>query len=150
MDSELELLKEENDRLKAESTKLKKHLAVIEGIRTSKDTGGSETQHNINLRESMIETWMGTGLTRKQAIIAARGRDGLQEADETAKDAHSTVGDIASYFKRLKTCKFPAIKQEIYDFAETNKAPDDILRALGKLPEKVYEGIDDILMAIQL
>jgi len=149
MDSELELLKEENDRLKAESTKLKKHLAVIEGIRTSKDTGGSEPQR-INLRESMIETWMGTGLTRKQAIIAARGRDGLQEADETAKDAHSTVGDIASYFNRLKTCKFPAIKQEIYDWAETNKAPDDILGALKKLPEKAYKGLDDILMAIQL
>lgn len=137
-----EELEEIKARLLAENAKLKKHLALL----SEAGGKGSELQR-INLRESLIESWQGIGLTREQAIIAMRGRDGLQEADENKDAAPSTVADLLSYFNSLK---FPAIKQEIYDWAETKKAPDDILKALKKLPEKAYKNINDIALALQV
>ncbi len=53
----------------------------------------------------------------------------------------ATESRLAQY---LNDTSFPATREEIITMAEENGAPDDILEALSKLPEAVYDTIHEV------
>lgn len=55
---------------------------------------------------------------------------------------------LRSVVQYLKGIDMPASKQEIVETAERNNAPQDVMNVLNKIPDQVYEQMDDIWRAI--
>jgi len=60
------------------------------------------------------------------------------------------VGDIASYFNRLKTCKFRRLNKRFTIGGDQQKHLMTSWGLSKSCRKKAYKGLDDILMAIQL
>lgn len=56
-----------------------------------------------------------------------------------------STGDILQY---LRGIRFPIRKGGLLDRARDNKAPQEIMDVLDKLPEQVYRSTADINMAV--
>ena len=52
--------------------------------------------------------------------------------------AHSQVANF------IKDLDFPASKQDIINAAEDNNAPEQVIKALEKIPDQVYNSIGDV------
>ena len=64
------------------------------------------------------------------------GRDMLRD-EETWSDS-----DLTCCFRDFD---FPATKQELIDYAESNNLPDQIMDVLYDLPDKSFSSIEDLL-----
>ena len=56
-----------------------------------------------------------------------------------------TLRAVVQYLKGLD---LPASKQEIIDTAHRNQAPQDVVDVLQKIPDRVYEQMDDVWRAL--
>lgn len=52
--------------------------------------------------------------------------------------AHSSV------LNHLKDAQFPCSKQDLIDLAEDNHAPEKVIEAIEKLPDKMFDSTSDL------
>jgi len=69
---------------------------------------------------------------------------GSRAAHEEGSMHAGTMGGMAKFQQYLHSVKYPAAKQDMIDVARSNRAPDDIISLMNKLPEKTYKAPDDV------
>jgi len=55
------------------------------------------------------------------------------------------MGSIANYKQYLEGLDFPASKMDIIDHLQDKNAPDTIISIAEKIPDKVYDNMDDVV-----